>query len=317
MKALPSICEVKAGRRQLLKLCVASVGILCSRVAISAEPILHGDRRRAEGARLTASSAKSATDPPGQHNMQVVGEQTVFLSHMPMFGRLESGSFTTIHRYQVILEATFTHRSNNVQDLYARDRKNNPGIKIYTLSPEEFVLTELFTPEREPPSRTSFKAAVFRGHLERDPHQVIGGLENIDVSIKRIVHAREFDPADSKPDKLEYILFGRGAELFLAHRISLPPDFDQILSVKIDNPPFSDDELRQGISVVFPDRSNSSVERIKAAEKVVGRGHVPEAQQFLTLNMLADKEFYFEESELFLPPDFGQTQEEKKAGMPA
>lgn len=311
--------EAEAGRRRFLKLCTASVGILSSGVTISAEPIAHGGRRHAEITRLAAQGAKIAADPPGTHNMLVVGEQTVFLSHLPMFGKLKSGDFTAVHRYQVILEATFADGGNNVQDLYARDRKNNPGIKIYTLQPEEFVLTELFMPEREPPSRTSFKAAVYRGHLERipQPPKPIEELKNIDVNVKRVVHARKFDPADSKPDKLEYILFGRGPELFLAHRISLPPDFDQMLSVRVDNPPFSDDELSRGISVVFPDRSNSSVQRIKATEKVVGRGHVPGAHQFLTLNMLADKEFYFEESELFLPPDFGQTPEEKKAGMPA
>jgi hypothetical protein len=242
-------------------------------------------------------------EPP--HNMMVVGEKSVFLSHLPMF--------MPPHNFQVILEATFTSGGINVQDVYTRDRQSHGQTKMYTLRPEEsFKLPSLFTPD--PPSRSSFKGTIFRGHLERGGEK-ISGLTNIDVNVKRVVYAQKFGRGFDKSDKLTYILFGRGQELFLAHVIARPPDFDQILSVKIDNAP-SDEELSRGVSVVIPDRENSASRRIKEKEKVVGQGHVTGAHQFLQLQIQADVEFYFEEGELSsMDGTFDPTPEERKAGF--
>ena len=46
-----------------------------------------------------------------------------------------------------------------------------------------------------------------------------------------------------------------------------------------------------------------------------GRGLVAGANQFLDLRIKADVELYFEEGELFIPPTFEQTPEEKKSGF--
>src|SRR2546423_10694642 len=48
------------------------------------------------------------------HNMLVVGEKTVFLSHLPMFKDTDrSGNLvTTPHRFQAGFEASFTRRSD-------------------------------------------------------------------------------------------------------------------------------------------------------------------------------------------------------------
>jgi co-chaperonin GroES (HSP10) len=100
--------------------------------------------------------------------------------------------------------------------------------------------------------------------------------------------------------------------------LSDKPDFDQILSVKIDNPP-SEEELSRGVSVVIPDRANSASRRIKEKVKVVGQGHVTEAHQFLQLQIQADVELYFEEGELsssrMTNEMFDPTMEESKAGF--
>src|SRR5215510_8795956 len=73
-----------------------------------------------------------AEDAPNQHNMLVVGEQTVFLSHLPMFhsGRpsdpavdASGAEFVSPHRFQVILEATFKAQGKDVSGAYARDRQ--------------------------------------------------------------------------------------------------------------------------------------------------------------------------------------------------
>jgi len=242
-------------------------------------------------------------EPP--HNMMVVGEKSVFLSHLPMF--------MPPHNFQVILEATFTSGGKNLQDVYARDRQSHRQTKMYTLQPEEsFKLPSLFTPD--PPSRNSFKGTIFRGHLERGGEK-ISGLTNVEIDVKRVIYAQKFGRGFDKSDKLTYILFGRGQELFLAHVIATPPDFDQILSVKIANPP-SEEELSRGVSVTILDRENSASGRIKEKEQVAGQGHVSGAHQFLQLQIQADVEFYFEEGELSSTDGvFDPTPEETKAGF--
>ncbi len=245
-------------------------------------------------------------EPP--HNMMVVGEGSVFLSHLPMF--------MSPHNFQVILEATFTSGGKNVQEVYTKDRQSHRQTKMYTLRPEEsFKLPSLFTPT--PSSRNSFKGTILRGHLERGGVE-IEGLTNIDVNVKRVVYAQKLGRGFDKSDKLTYILFGSGQELFLAHVIAKPPDFDQILSVKIDDAP-SDEELKHAVSVVILDRENSATRRIKEKEKVVGQGHVTGAHQFLQLQLQAGTEFYFEEGELssskMTDEMFKPTPEEGKAGF--
>jgi hypothetical protein len=255
-------------------------------------------------------------DCPNTHNMMVVGNGTVFLSHLPMFGGLNKrgDTYRTPHRFQVILEATFAKNGGNVQSIYTRDREANPSVMMYTLNPECFVLSDLFPSGSQTPSLSSFKGTVFRGHLERGG-RAIGQLEDVDVVVKNVIHARMFDPSTEKPDRLTYILFGKGQDLFLAHWISKPPDFDQLMSVSLEFRPFSDDELDRGIEVVFRERPDSSASRLRKRETLTGRGHVTGAHQFLDLKVSGGTEFYFEEGELFVPPTFEPTKEEQRSGF--
>src|SRR5437762_11137053 len=129
-----------------------------------------------------SADAGPGEDPPATHNMLVVGEQTVFLSHLPMFGSEDPkrDDFSP-HRFQVILEATFTKRGNDVKEIYAMNRRQNRATKMYTLQPERFVLQRLAATDPRRPPLTSFKASVFRDHLERvrpQPPTPIRGLED-------------------------------------------------------------------------------------------------------------------------------------------
>ncbi len=170
--------------------------------------------------------------PP--HNMMVVGERGVYLSHLPMF--------MTPHNFQVILEADFTLGGKSVREIYFKDRQSHPKVKMYTLEPQDpFELSTLFRPL--PPPRSSFGAKLFRGHLERGGTE-LNGLTDFEVKVKRVIYAEELDGTRTKPDELTYILFGRPEELFLAHLIAAPPDFDQIISVKIDGHNFTERELQ-------------------------------------------------------------------------
>jgi hypothetical protein len=255
-------------------------------------------------------------DHSATHNMLVVGHDTIFLSHLPMFQGMNATktAFTSPHRYQVILQADLARDGKSVGELYARDRRGNPDVKMYTLNPQDFILPRLFTPDAQHPMLNDFKATVFRGHLERGG-QEIDGLANVNIDIKKVVHARMFDPANDKPDKLTYIVFGAGQELFLAHRIAGPPDFDQVVSITAEGHQLITEELDRGVEVVFPDRENVASRRVKEGEALSGRGLVAGAHQFLDLRIKANVELYFEEGELFVPPTFEQTPEERKSGF--
>src|SRR4051794_38117642 len=101
------------------------------------------------------------------HNMLVVGDKSIYFLHLPMF----DGN----HVFQLIFKATLKGAGNDAQQVYADDRHNNPRTKMYTFGPDPdkpFVLEELFKPDQNP-KRSSMQGTIFRGHLERKPHEAI------------------------------------------------------------------------------------------------------------------------------------------------
>jgi hypothetical protein len=243
----------------------------------------------------------------GVHNMMVVGQQAIFLSHLPMF----DGE----HRFQVILEASLAKSGKSVSKVYVDDRRGHADVKMYTLAPRDmFVLSRLFV--ADPPPRRAFRGTVFRGHLERGGAQ-LERLTDVEVTVRRVVYAGEIGPTSgiTKSDTLDYILFGKGSELFLAHRITQPPDFDQLIGVKVSGHTFTSQELGRGVSVKILDRENTPDRRLRAKDKVAAQGHVTGAHMFLPLTVEVAAEFYFEEGELASPVTFDQTPLEKAAGF--
>lgn len=266
-------------------------------------------------------------DGVGTHNMLVVGEQTAYLSHLPMFQGLNDArtAFRSRHRYQVILEATFSDASGNLTDVYTADRKSNPTERMYTINPALFVLPDLDPKGKA--LRTFRGNTVFRGHLERGGKPIIGFLEFFtkdtpaegvfDVNITNVVHFHKFVPGAAKPAKLQYILFGKGAETFLAHFIAAPPEFDQMISVKITGQQFSDVALAQGIKVSIVGRANTAKTRLRQGEQASGTAMIAGSNNSLPLKLEAVKEFYFEEGELRLQDTMTPTAEEIKSGFGA
>jgi hypothetical protein len=268
-------------------------------------------------ARFVYAQSPPCPNDIGVHNMLVFGQQSVFLSHLPMFMELcdDGAHFATEHRFQLILEASFEEprTRRDVTELYKQDRKQNPGMRMYSLGPKQvFALSEIFLPFSSSEARRSFPADVHRGHLERGG-EVIRGLRGITVRIKRIVYAHEFRTQDRSPGNLEYILFGTPGELFLAHRIVAPGNFDQILPVRIPDQRFSDVDLSQGLRVVVSGRPNVSSSRLRAGQDTAAQLLRADAEaKKITLQTL--REFYFEESELAMPP-IEDTQEEHDSGF--
>ena len=260
------------------------------------------------------ATAGVAQDAPNLHNMLVVGEQAVFLSHLPMFeGLKDKTAFGSPHRFQVIVEARFTRAGKDVSDLYVKDRQAHPDTPIYSLRPAElFVLSELFTPG-DKPQLGEFTAQVFRDHHENPPKQPITGLEKTLVKATRVVHGREFKPTAKKPAELEYILFGKGSELFLAHAIFGPPDFDHVLSVKLEGLELKPDALTRDVRVTVRGRQNVVAQRLRAQQRTPASLRIGEGAKPQEVQLVAGREFYFEEGELTLDGTFNPTPEELKA----
>jgi hypothetical protein len=278
------------------------------------EFLKHGSFAAAAGLLALGLGAKAEThrhapDEPNQHNMLIVGREAVFLSHLPMFSAPGSNS---PHRYQVILEAAFTKAGSDPQAVYADDRRRNPATKIYMFSPADFILPQLRADGGRAPV-TSFGGTVFRGHFERPGKKVIA--DGVTAGVKNVVHFHEFDPAAARPAKLEYILFGKGGELFLAHFIAGPPDFDQVLSVSVAGRAFTDGELGRGMRVTF-ERPNTIAQRLLERQEAVAEVRDAEtAAAPLRVRFKAGTEFYFEEGELRVPATFNPTAAETRAGF--
>jgi hypothetical protein len=245
--------------------------------------------------------------PPdfGRHNMFVFGRDTVFLSHLPMFMAPHDAQLNL----EVALEST---DGSSLQEIWSRERDSHSAERLYTMMPEKFALSTLYVPD--PPERGSFRATFFRGHLERGG-EPIPELENVNVRVTDVVYARKFDQ-EGKPEDLTYFLVGRGAEMFIVHVISQPPDFDQILSVRLSDPQPDEEELKAGVEIVFPGRANTAEARLRHGETSTARGHVTGAHQFLTLELTDVAELYFEEGELSTSRGaFEPTTLEKEAGF--
>jgi hypothetical protein len=259
------------------------------------------------------AAGRDHAEHPATHNMVVIGERTVYLSHLPMFQDPGKPPESMPHRYQAILEVTFDD-----QDVYVRDRQGPRAARLFTLGPaERFVLAELAPTDPQSKPRRSFRARICRGHLEKpDPDGQGAVLRGVEVRVHRVVHFREFDPGAKRPAHLEYLLFGKGDELYLAHLIVAPPDFDQLLSVKVSGHTFTDEELAKGVQVTFPGTTNAPAGRLKAKQRATGQMRSGSPPTTKEVQLEVSGELYFEEGELRFPPVFDPTPEENRAGFP-
>jgi hypothetical protein len=242
-----------------------------------------------------------------------VGENTIYLSHLPMFQ--EKDSPVMPHRYQAILEVSFEKKGSNPAKAYAEDRQGHQSTKIYTINPEPFVLPAMVSFSPQDATIHHFKGNIFRGHLEKLQKGEAEILSGVNVTVKRTVYFQEFNPLATRPNQLEYLLFGKERELFLAHLITGPPDFDQVLAVTVTGRSFSNEELARGIKVAFPKTTNSPSARLREKQQAMGSLASGATSSLQEIQVKVNREFYFEEGELRVPPKFGTTPEEKKAGF--
>ena len=180
-------------------------------------------------------------DSPCLHGMRIVGDESIYLSHMGLFK-------SSCHDYQGIFEVAFTGQ-NDPQQKYLNIQKSDPNKNEFTLRPQnDFILPELGSGKTK-----SFQADLFEGQYERSQTQPKKIAENVTVTVKRVLHFRKFNPGETLPPNLEYLLFGDSKEQYVAHRLTKPNNFDQILKLKTPIP-LSDTELSKALPIVFPNR---------------------------------------------------------------
>lgn len=154
--------------------------------------------------------------PSVVHGMLIVGEDKLFLSHLPLY--------FNPHDFQILLEVEL-----NADDkaAYVADRQANPQEGIYSYVPAPFRLNALADSLR---AGTPFPitTTIFRGHFERggDPF-----LFDVPSTITRAFLFEQLDANEDHPAESRYFIFGDQGQNFIAHDISGRPDFDHVLSV--------------------------------------------------------------------------------------
>jgi hypothetical protein len=201
------------------------------------------------------------------HGQGVYGEDTLYLSHLAVFMALPQAH---PHNFQVILEVEPEDPATKAA--YQADRIQHPD-PLYTMVPPRFEQTALVTAHAGRTPLVQFPAStMFRGHFEQGGQPI---LDELTFRVRRVIHFREFLFDGAKLPDQHYLLFGRDQDVFLAHLLSAPPDFDQILSVAftMEDEVASDtmralveDLLAQGLYLHLPDRDNEIPTRLIAGD---------------------------------------------------
>jgi hypothetical protein len=234
-------------------------------------------------------------DRPAFHGMLVFGSESAYLSHLPMFS-------APPHRYQLIMGVALTKGGADQLPAIVADRERT-GSRMYSFTPtRNFVLTDLVTPDPEHPRLDSFPGTLVRGHFEPG-HFEPQGEELVPGVVARVEHVFEFDKFADRPEalpELQYFLFGRAGERFLAHVLTGPPDFDQVIGVRVTDHEFSDQDLARALRISLAARANQPERRLKEGEQVEGTVQVTGQQDQvpLTVRLELGKECYFETADL-------------------
>ena len=221
------------------------------------QPALHEPRQMWPEVALNAGGQAVRASPTlATHGQLLLGHEFHFLYHLPVF---MTDPDAHPHNFQVVLEVTFSDRA--ARDALVADQVETGDEGYYTAVPPAFAQTALFLDyPGHPPPRAFESVDVFRDHFERDGERIASSP----MAIEALVHGREFAPDLPRPEALVYLLFGRGSDWFLAHMLSGPPDFDQILSVEVDAADPPDGVPAQYLTL--PGRVNGVADRLRPGD---------------------------------------------------
>lgn len=164
---------------------------------------------------IQALAAGHTHEHPAVHGMLVLGEEKIYLSHLPMFHHP--------HDKQVI----FAVELDPATKAKLEAAKAKSPETVYTLVPEPFPLGEMITKPH------AFKAQLFQGHFERGGTVI---AEEVTVSKVEVIFQQKLSAGTPAPDVISYFYFGENGAGYLAHVIHGKPDFDQLVQVAGDGP---------------------------------------------------------------------------------
>jgi hypothetical protein len=224
-------------------------------------------------------------DPACLHGMRVIGEQSIYLTHMGLFNHF-------CHSYQGLFEVEFTG-PNDPQTRYLEAQNQDPTQNEFTIEPTgKFVLPDLASGKI-----SSFRAKLHQGQYERIQSNPKLLDADVTVNVKRVLHFRPFNPDAALPPNAEYLLFGTNTEQMAAHLIATPPDYDQVISV---NPalPLTDTQLASAIRLVLPDRPTPNPQANLCQSLVPGQKSVVRINgQPPDMSLEAESEYFLETSD--------------------
>lgn len=219
---------------------------------LHAAPPIHPD------ARIPGNpNARVAVDPTvATHGQLMLGPSILY--HLPVF---MTDPWSHPHNFQVALEVALPP---DARAAIEADQAAHPN-SIYTAVPPVFAQTSLVIDVPGHPRKDAFgELVVFRNHFERPSRVAIAQAR---AEIMRVLHFRELAPDLPKPPELAYAVFGDSDDLFLAHLLSAPPDFDQVLKIELDSAP-ADVDMATRFSLSFATRSNKVEDRLKVGEEI-------------------------------------------------
>lgn len=241
---------------------------------------------------VAAQSHHAAADHAGQHGMFMMGHDTLFLSHMPMFT-------TDKHMYQVVLRASLPAE---IMAEYQALRRANPDkpYNLINISGNSFTLPQIKSGEV-----TSYNVTVFDGYSNAGggtPGPVL--WDKVALKIEEVVLFRHFNFSISRPDTLNYTVFGRGDEAHMTHYIARDPSFQHIISLAEPPEWLSEAQLRSGTELNFADlpsepigcKSPLTLDQYKV--RLQGRQDLVE-----TLNMGGSQELWYSTGNLLNAAD--------------
>ncbi len=237
-----------------------------------------------------------APDTPGFHGMLLFGEGTAYLSHLPMF--------MPPHNYQAFFEVTLTKAGSDPFADYVKDRSETQT-RMYAFAPSgpPFVLTDLVAGTATPPQLNSFPGTIWRGHFEEGHFEPKGTpmLENVIAQVTNVIYFQKLALPATTETTLEYLLLGKVDELYMAHVISGPPDFDQVLHVAVTGHTFTAAELQHGVKVTTGN-TNAAEHKLVEFEHFLAPGEAHSAgsdgSPTIPIELRAGGECYFETSDL-------------------
>lgn len=193
----------------------------------------------------TKPAQAQSVDPPCIHGMRVVGERSIYISHMGLFD-------VRCHSYQGLFEVSLEGPSNP-RETYLSAQRGDARQNEFTIEPtEKFLLPRFAAGEK-----ASFSANLHRGQYERSVTSPKLLAKDVTVRLKRVLFFRPFKAGATRPERSEYLLFGSDAEQLAAHVITAPPDFDQV--VALGKPlPLTNAELGKAVHMILPNRPTPS-----------------------------------------------------------